>query len=248
MQPEIQLGPLELKTFGICFALGFFAAGLVLTRRLKELGKPPDWSYEIVFAALVGGIVGSRIDYLAQNWDTVSDDLLGNLFSGSGLVWYGGVVGGAVGVLLWAWRRDWLSLTLLDAAAIPLALGYAIGRIGCQLSGDGDYGEPSSLPWAMSYPEGTVPTTEEVHPTPVYETLAMGLVALLLWRWRDRFRPGVLFGVYLVLAGAERLLVEFVRRNDDVVAGLTLPQLVSLGMVAAGAVLVARLGRQPRTA
>jgi phosphatidylglycerol:prolipoprotein diacylglycerol transferase len=248
VQPEIQLGPLELKTFGICFALGFFAAGLVLTRRLKELGKPPDWSYEMVFAALVGGIVGSRIDYLAQNSDTVSDDLLGNLFSGSGLVWYGGVVGGAVGVLLWAWRRDWLSLTLLDAASIPLALGYAIGRIGCQLSGDGDYGEPSSLPWAMSYPEGTVPTTEEVHPTPVYETLAMGLVVLLLWRWRDRFRPGVLFGVYLVLAGAERLLVEFVRRNDEVVAGLTLPQLVSLGMVAAGAVLVARLGRQPRTA
>ena len=76
----------------------------------------------------------------------------------------------------------------------------------------------------------------------------MGFVVLLLWRWRDRFRPGVLFGMYLVLAGTERLLVEFVRRNEEVVAGLTLPQLVSLGMVAAGAALVARLGREPRTA
>jgi phosphatidylglycerol---prolipoprotein diacylglyceryl transferase len=248
VQPEIQIGPLELKTFGICFALGFLAAGALLTRRLKELGKPPDWSYEMIFAALVGGVVGSRIDYLAQNWDQVSDDFLGSLFSGSGLVWYGGVVGGAIGVLLWARWRGWLSLTLLDVSSIPLALGYAIGRIGCQLSGDGDYGEPSSLPWAMSYPEGTVPTTEEVHPTPVYETLAMGLVVLLLWRWRDRFRPGVLFGIYLTLAGAERFLVEFVRRNDEVLAGLTLAQLVSLVMVAAGAALVARLGREPRTA
>ena len=94
---------------------------------------------------------------------------------------------------------------LLDLAAAPLALGYAIGRIGCQLSGDGDYGRASDVPWAMSYPDGTVPTTEEVHPTPVYETLAMGLVAWLLWRWRDRFRPGVLFALYLVHVRARAL-------------------------------------------
>src|SRR3954470_14736867 len=248
VQPEIHLGPLELKTFGICFALGFLAAGGLLTRRLRELGRPPDWSYEIIFAGLLGGVVGSRVDYLMQNWDKVSDDLLGNLFSGSGLVWYGGVVGGTIGVLLWAWRRDWLSLALLDLTAAPLALGYAIGRIGCQLSGDGDYGIHSGLPWAMSYPDGTVPTTQEVHPTPVYETLTMGLVALLLWQWRDRFQPGGLFGAYLVLAGLERLLVEFIRRNDDVVAGLTLPQLVSLAMIAGGAALVASLRREPRPA
>ena len=248
MQPEIHLGPLELKTFGICFALGFLVAGGVLARRLRELGKPGDWSYEITFAALVGGILGSRIDYMVQNWDKVSHDLLGNVFSGSGLVWYGGAVGGAVGVLLWARRRGWATLTLLDVAAVPLAVGYAVGRIGCQLSGDGDYGIASSLPWAMSYPEGTVPTTQEVHPSPVYETLAMGFVALLLWRWRDRFRPGGLFGLYLVLAGMERLLVEFVRRNDEVVAGLTLPQLVSLAMIAGGTALLATLRREPSPA
>jgi phosphatidylglycerol---prolipoprotein diacylglyceryl transferase len=233
--PEIHLGPLDLQTFGICFAAGFLVAGAILARRLRELGRPPDWAYEIIFAGLIGGVVGSRLDYLVQNWDQVSDDLLGNVFSGAGLVWFGGLVGGAIGVLLWARWRGWLGLSLLDACAAPLAAGYAFGRIGCQLSGDGDYGVESGLPWAMAYPDGTEPTTEEVHPTPVYETLAMGLVALVLWRLRDRFAPGVLFALYLVLSGVERLLVEVVRRNDSVVAGLTLAQLVSLAMIAAGA-------------
>jgi phosphatidylglycerol:prolipoprotein diacylglycerol transferase len=242
MLPEIELGPLTLQTFGICFALAFVAAGLLVARRLKELRHPPDWAYEIVFAAVIGGLVGSRIDFLVQNWDDVSDDLFGSLFSGSGLVWFGGLVGGALGVLLWARWRGWLSLGLLDACAPALALGYALGRVGCQLSGDGDYGEPSDLPWAMAYPEGTVPTTDEVHPTPVYETLAMGAVALVLWRLRDRFAPGVLFAIYLILAGLERLLVEIVRRNDSVLAGLTLPQLFSLAMIAAGGAWIARAG------
>ena len=240
MQPELQIGPLELKTFGLCFAAGFIAAAMVLARHFKELGKPVDWAYEMIFAGLVGGVIGSRLDYLIQNWDEVSDDLLGNLFSGSGLVWFGGLIGGALGVVLWAWRRGFLGLQLLDVAAVPLALGYAIGRVGCQLSGDGDYGVESDLPWAMAYPEGTVATTEEVHPTPIYEALAMGLVALVLWRLRGRLAPGMVFALYLALAGLERLLVEFIRRNDDVALGLTVAQLVSVGMLAIGAAWLVR--------
>jgi phosphatidylglycerol:prolipoprotein diacylglycerol transferase len=234
LQPELQIGPLELKTFGLCFAAGFIIAAAVLARHLKELGKPADWAYEMIFAALVGGVVGSRLDYVIQNWDDVSDDLLGNLFSGSGLVWFGGVVGGAVGVVLWAWRRGYLKLELLDVAAVPLAVGYAVGRVGCQLSGDGDYGVESDLPWAMAYPDGAVATTDEVHPTPIYESVTVGLIALALWHLRGRLAPGMVFALYLVLTGLERLFVEFIRRNDEVVAGLTLPQLVSLAMMAAG--------------
>jgi phosphatidylglycerol:prolipoprotein diacylglycerol transferase len=189
--------------------------------------------------------VGSRAYYLAQNWDDVSHDVVGNLFSGSGLVWYGGAIGGALAVALWArWRGFW-GLRLLDLAAPGLALGYAIGRIGCQLSGDGDYGEPADLPWAMSYPDGTVPTDDQVHPTPVYETLAMGLVAWLLWQWRDRFRPGILFALYLVLSGLERFLVEFVRRNEQTVAGLTTPQVESLVLMAVGTVWILAVSRRP---
>jgi phosphatidylglycerol---prolipoprotein diacylglyceryl transferase len=239
VQPEISIGPLDLQTFGICFAFSFVASGLVMGRRLRELGKPADWTYEMVFAALIGGLVGARLDFVIQNWDEVSDDLLGNVFTGTGLVFFGGLLGGAIGVILWARWRGWLGWPLLDAAAAPLAIGYAVGRVGCQLSGDGDYGVASDLPWAMAYPEGTVATTEEVHPTPIYETLSMGIGALVLWRLRDRFAPGVLFGLYLILAGGERFLVEIVRRNDSVVAGLTQPQLISLVLLALGAAIVA---------
>jgi phosphatidylglycerol:prolipoprotein diacylglycerol transferase len=202
----------------------------------------------MVFAALIGGLVGSRLDYVIQNWDKVSDDLLGNIVSGSGLVWFGGLVGGAIGVILWAHWRGFLGWQLFDTAAVPLAVGYAIGRIGCQLSGDGDYGTSSDLPWAMSYPDGTVPTTDDVHPTPVYETLAMGLAGVVLWRLRDRFAPGVLFGLYLMIAGVERFLVEFIRRNEEVVAGLTQPQLISLVLMGLGAAIVAVRRDVPRAA
>jgi phosphatidylglycerol:prolipoprotein diacylglycerol transferase len=246
MQPQIHLGPITLQTFGICFAAGFLAAAAVLSRRLREIGRPPDWTYEIIFAGLIGGLIGSRVDYLIQNWDKVSHDLLGNLFSGSGLVWFGGALGGTIGVVLWARWRGWLGLQMLDAVAVPLTLGYAIGRIGCQVSGDGDYGTKTNLPWGMPYPHGTVPTTNDVHPTPIYETLAMGLIALLLWQLRDRFRPGVLFGLYLVLSGLERLLVEFIRRNSDAALGLTLPQLISVAMILAGAAWIAARGLRPR--
>ena len=244
MQPEIHVAGLTLQTFGLCFALAFIAAGALIGKRLRELGKPVDWAYEVILAGLIGGIVGARIYFIVENYDDVKNDLLGNLFSGSGLVWYGGAIGGAIGVGLWAWRRGMLDVALLDLCAAPLALGYALGRIGCQLSGDGDYGQPWNGPWAMAYPHGTVPTNVPVHPTPVYETLAMGFVAYLLWRLRDRYRTGVLFALYLVFAGLERFAVEFIRRNPDVVLGLTQAQLLSVGMIAAGTAWLALAARR----
>jgi phosphatidylglycerol:prolipoprotein diacylglycerol transferase len=243
VKPEISLLGLELKTFGICFGLAFLASGAVVGRRLVELGRPVDWSYEMVFAALVGGLVGSRVYWLIQHPGELTD--AGSVFGGSGLVWYGGLLGGALGVTAWAWRRNMLGVGLLDLCAPALAIGYAIGRIGCQVSGDGDYGSPTDLPWGMAYPDGVVPTTVDVHPTPIYETVAMGLLAWILWRHRDQLKPGLLFACYLLGAGTERFLVEFVRRNDEVVLGLTAAQLESLGLMAAGAtwlVLASRRG------
>ncbi|HSD75910.1 MAG TPA: prolipoprotein diacylglyceryl transferase family protein [Solirubrobacteraceae bacterium] len=236
MQPEIDVLGLSLKTFGLMFALGFLASGAIISRRLRELGKPEEWAYEMVFAALLGGLVGARLYWAFQHWSEVTSDPVGGLFGGTGLVWYGGALGGAAAMLAWAAWRGFLGLTLLDVCAVPLAIGYAIGRLGCQLSGDGDYGKAWDGPWAMAYPDGTVPTEQTVHPTPIYETLAMVLVAWALWRLRDRLRPGLLFALYLVLAGIERFLVEFLRRNAEAFAGLTQPQLESLLMVAAGAV------------
>ena len=213
MQPTIHVFGISIKTFGVMFALGFAAAGLVLGRRLKELGKPVDWTYEVVFASLVGGVVGAKVYFVIQHGD------LGSLFSGTGLVWYGGALGGAAAVIGWAAWRKMLNVQLLDICCVPLALGYAVGRIGCQLS-------------------GTVPTTQTVHPTPIYETILVGLIAWWLWRNRDQFRPGILFAWYLVLYGLERFLIEFIRRNSEVVAGLTAPQLESLGLIVAGVVWI----------
>ncbi len=245
MKPEIELLGISIKTFGVTFALGFVACGAVVWRRLQELDRPKDWAYEITFAALVGGVVGARVYYLIENYDQVKHDLLGGLFSGSGLVWYGGAIGGAIGVIGWMrWRRA-LELRMLDMCATALALGYAIGRIGCQVSGDGDYGIRSNLPWAMGYPHGTLPTPPgvKVQPTPIYETVAMCLVAWFLWQLRDRVRPGVVFALYLLLSGLERLLVEFIRRNSEVFAGLTAPQLESIGLMLIGAVWLAFIMR-----
>ena len=243
MQPEIEFLGLSLKTFGLCFGLAFVVSGAVVGRRLVELGRPPDWAYEMVFVALIGGLIGARLYWILANLDEVGDDVLGGIFGGSGLVWFGGLFGGAAGILLWARRRGTFNLTLLDACSPALAIGYAVGRIGCQISGDGDYGQPTDLPWGMAYPDGVVPTTDVVHPTPIYETLAMCLVAWALWRGRDALRPGLLFACYLVLAGCERLLVEFVRRNDAVLLGLTEAQLLSLVMIGAGGIWLGRAAR-----
>lgn len=236
MQPEIDVLGLPIKTFGVMFALGFLAAGAVIARRLKELGKPVDWAYEIIFAGLLGGLVGSRLYWLFEHPSEFSDDPLGSLFGGTGLTWYGGAIGGALAVVLWARRKGMLNVGLLDLCAAPLALGYAFGRIGCQLSGDGDYGKAWDGPWAMGYPNGTVPTDPgvTVHPTPIYETLAMGLVAWLLWVYRDRLAPGLVFAWYLVAAGLERFLIEFLRLNEETALGLTTAQLESLVLMAAG--------------
>jgi phosphatidylglycerol---prolipoprotein diacylglyceryl transferase len=246
MKPEIEVLGISIKTFGVVFALGFIACGALVHRRLRELGRPVDWSYEITFAALVGGVVGARGYYLIQNYDTVKHNLLGSAFSGSGLVWYGGAIGGAIAVVGWMLWRHAFNLKMLDMSAIALALGYAIGRIGCQVSGDGDYGIRSHLPWAMGYPHGTVPTPPgvTVQPTPIYETVALCLVAYLLWQLRDRVRPGVVFALYLVLSGLERLLVEFIRRNHEVFAGLTAPQLESIVLCLVGAAWLALLARR----
>ena len=246
VKPEVEVLGISIKTFGVVFALGFLVCGALVARRLRELERPVDWAYEIVFSALVGGVIGSRVYYVIQNYSQVKHDLLGSIFSGSGLVWYGGVIGGAIGVVAWMRWRGVLELAMFDMCATALTLGYAIGRIGCQVSGDGDYGICSKLPWAMGYPHGTVPTPPgvTVQPTPIYETVAMGLLALWLWQIRDRVRPGVVFALYLVFSGLERFLVEFIRRNKEVLAGLTAPQLESLVALAVGLVWLAWMTRR----
>jgi phosphatidylglycerol:prolipoprotein diacylglycerol transferase len=236
LQPEIHIFGLTIQTFGLCLGAAFLVAGWLAAKRLGELKRNVDFAYEMVFAALVGGLIGAKLWYVIETG--------GKLLSGTGLVFYGGLIGGALAVVGWARYRGELDAQLADVVAPCLSAAYAIGRIGCQLAGDGDYGKDWNGPWAMAYPNGTVPIDTPVHPTPVYETIVMGLFTVFLWRLRDRVRPGGLMAIYLVGAGLERFLVEFVRRNDAVALGLTQPQWVALGSMLAGGLWLLALYRR----
>ena len=242
MLPELHILGITLQTFGLMLALALVSSGVLVAWRLKELGLPVDWVYEIMFCAGVGGIAGAKLWYVIEKGD------IGSLFSGTGLVFYGGALGGAFAVMGYAKYRGFLDYRLFDMGAPALAIGYAVGRLGCQLAGDGDYGIPSSLPWAMAYPHGTVPTTTPVHPTPIYEFLVMGALTIWLWRRRDKVRPGELIGWWAVLAGLERFLVEFIRRNDDIWGPFSLAQFVSVLMIVVGGWWLLRVrSREPLT-
>jgi phosphatidylglycerol:prolipoprotein diacylglycerol transferase len=189
----------------------------------------------------VGGWIGARLSLIPRSWDLFAKYPVQFLLMPGGWDWYGGLAGGAVAVWLWARWQGVTFLSLVDAMAPIGALGQAIGRLGCQLAGDGDYGIPTTMPWGMSYPDGAVPTTATVHPTPIYEMAT--LLAIFAYLWVRRRQPradGDQFGRYLVLAGAGRFLVEFVRRNPVWVAGLTAFQWCALASIAIGTVLVLR--------
>ncbi len=257
-----QLGPLTITGYGLMMMVAFLMAGWAIQMDLRRRGMNEDYAADVVFAAVIGGIVGAKVWYvlLTGEWDT--------LFRRGGFVWYGGFLGGVAGVLLNGWRKRVPPRWTMELTAAPLALGYALGRVGCFLVND-DYGIPSSLPWAMTFPEGLPPTTVAnlelmhvpfppnanpaevvaVHPTQLYETALMMLAFWWLWRLREhRHGAGWLFGVYLVLAGAERFLIEFVRAKDDRLFGpISLAQVTSVLLVLVGLYVMQRL-RAPAAA
>lgn len=236
-----EIGPFKLHSFGLMVLVAFLAGAALVTRELRRRRLEPDDLDGYPLAAIIGGLVGARVYYIAEHWSTFASDPLGSIFTSAGLTWYGGVVGGAIAVLVLAHRRGQPLWSICDAFAPGLALAYLLGRVGCQLSGDGDYGPPSDLPWAMAYPDGVVPTTVPVHPTPVYEVLMMIPVVALLWALRKRpAQPGWLFGLYLVLVGAERWLAELWRVRPDKFHGMSTAQWTSCAMVLAGLWLLAR--------
>ena len=130
----------------------------------------------------LAGLAGSRLYHLLESPAEFFADPWPQLFSTMGFAFFGAVIGGFIALLLLAWRFRMAPLLMLDVASPAAALGYGIGRIGCLISGDGDYGIPTSLPWGMSFPNGIVPTTERVHPTPIYEFLVALLIFWILWR------------------------------------------------------------------
>lgn len=242
MRPILfHLGELPIPAFWTMAFLGFALAFVIVRRDLQSRGFEDTLAYDVVLYGYVGGWVGARLFIIPTAWEYFVEDPLGILLSGSGWVWYGGVVGGFLAIVLLAQRRQVPFLLLGDVIAPALAMGLAMGRIGCQLSGDGDYGIPTDLPWGMSYPNGVVPTTDNVHPTPLYEMFGCFVIFAYLWRRRLNDLPlGDTLGRYLVLSGLLRFAIEFVRRNPDWLIGLTTAQWFSVGSAVLGLWLIWR--------
>jgi len=216
-----------MNSFGVMMALAFIAAGFVAHWQFKKRGIKPDFIYGLLIAAVIGGLLGAKVHYLILH----PEEFPGNLVSGGGLVWFGGLFGAIVAVVIVTLVSKQRLAAVMDSGASAVAVGYAVGRMGCFLRGD-DYGVPTDLPWGIAFPEGLPPTTVRVHPTQLYEIAAsLVIFAIIVWVVSPRFkREGSLIFAYLVLAGIERFLVEFVRTNEGVALGLTQQQWISVAL------------------
>ncbi len=240
-------------------ATGMLVAYLILRADLARRGISPKDSGDaesLIAWPCLAGILASKVYWVLESFSEFLRDPKGMLFSQFGFTWFGGMLGGAA---VFAWiargilRRTKIPgvtfLTFMDMGATAAAMGYGFGRMGCLLAGDGDYGTPTSLPWGMSFPNGLVPTTDRVHPTPIYEFIGACIIARILWVMGSRaathlanhkeiapprFQPGMIFAAYLVLTGIARFFVEFIRLNERVLWGLTNAQLVSIACIILG--------------
>jgi phosphatidylglycerol:prolipoprotein diacylglycerol transferase len=242
----IEIGPITIYSFGAMLALAFLAATHVTSRELERHGYDGEIASKLVIWAVVGGLVGARLWSVWNDWDDFVREPLRVLLSGSGLVFYGGLAGGFVAVSLAIRRHAIPWLTAVDCIAPGLPLAHAIGRIGCELAGDGDWGRPSTVPWAHAYPNAIIgwqewlsthglPPDTRVHPTPIYEMVMYFAIFGILWSVRKRPMPaGSLLWLYFVLGGLARFAVEFVRLNSPALLGLTEAQWFSLVLIGIG--------------
>jgi phosphatidylglycerol---prolipoprotein diacylglyceryl transferase len=248
MYPFIHVGPLTLGTYGLLVATGLICAFFVLRADLARRGIAAD-AEAIIGITGLAGLAGSRLYHLLESPAEFFANPWPQLFSTMGFAWFGAVIGGFLALWLLARRFQMPVLLMLDVASPAAALGYGIGRMGCLISGDGDYGIPTSLPWGMSFPNGIVPTTQRVHPTPIYEFLIAVAISWILWNIGGRAsktpsQSGIVFASYLLLTGLARFLIEFIRINPPSFFGLTNAQNASLASILAGVILGGSLHRK----
>ena len=257
MIPFLHLGPLTIPTFGLMVATAMLCAYFVLRADIERRGIAQDKSSAAAtaeaFIALpcLAGIAGAKLYHELQSPREFFAHPLQQLFNQYGFAWFGGLIAGFAAFAWLAWMRRIPLFEMFDAGSPAAALGYGVGRIGCLLSGDGDYGVPTSLPWGMSFPNGLVPTTQRVHPTPIYELIVACVIAIFLWRLGSRqiaarssaaqasgpLPRGAVFAAYLALTGLARFLVEFIRINPRSFLGMSNAQAAGLLSVIGGAAL-----------
>jgi phosphatidylglycerol:prolipoprotein diacylglycerol transferase len=250
MYPYLHFGRFTVGTFGLLLWFAAVCAGYVLYRNFRRFGIQAD-AIGIVAYTTVLGVVGAKLWHVFETPHLLMRHPAAMLFDRAGFAWYGGLVAGVL-TLMWQGRAAGTgTLGMLDLASPAAAVGYGMGRVGCLVSGDGDYGRPTNLPWGMSFPNGLVPTTQRVHPTPIYELIAALVIAWIVWKWtlgkHGRRPAGEVTGLYLILAGMARFLVEFIRINPRVDFGMSNAQVASLGSMAAGALLMLWARRHARS-
>lgn len=270
MYPELfSIGPIKFHSFGAMLAVAFLVANYLLSKEIERKKIYPDVSSTVTFLAIVLGIAGSKLFHLMENFDRFVRNPIGEIFSAGGLTFYGGLIVATIGNLIYLRSQKIPSLRFLDAAAPSLMIGYGIGRIGCLLAGDGCYGQPCDLPWAMTFPNGyvstlaaenpelamrfrqlfpgvEVPNDIPVHPTPLYELLYSLIFFAILWKLRTVPKPaGWLFFVYLILQATGRFLVEFIRLNPPMWFGLSEAQVIALTMILIGVFGLWRISKEP---
>jgi phosphatidylglycerol:prolipoprotein diacylglycerol transferase len=236
-----RIGDIEITSFGVFVAIGALV-GLWMLRRELRRARLPEEGVDAAIAGVIGGMAGAKLLWVFEH---LGEQPVADLvFSRGGMSWFGGFAGGVLaGVVVMRWKRLPI-LGVVSAATPALAAGHAIGRIGCLLVGD-DYGSPTTLPWGIAFPEGLPPTAVPVHPTQIYEALALTPVVVLLMRWRRERRPDAfVLGMYLLLAGTVRFAIEFLRINERVLGPLSVAHLASLAVIVAGALLVFRRSGQ----
>ena len=257
MHPRLfEIGPFTVYSYGLMLGISFIIASLLLTSELKRKKLDPEMGSTITLIALFGGVAGSKILFLIEEWRYFIADPFGMAFSPGGLTWYGGFLLVAGLLYVYAGKKRIQFLTIADATSPGLLWAYGIARIGCHLSGDGDYGYPTTLPWGTDYsngtfppslafrrfpeitskfPNGIVPDTTLCQPTPVYEFIICSILFFILWQNRARIAgTGRMFMWYLIAAGSERFAVEFLRINPKMLFGLSEAQLISIVLILSG--------------
>ena len=235
-----KIGPLKIGSYGVMVAIAFLTCTWLLRKEFQRKNFPPDWANTIIVVAAISGIIGARIYFILEYFDDFLHDPLGMIFSGSGLTWYGGFILAFIAVIITLRRLPAPTLVLVDLISPLLLLGYGIGRIGCLLAGDGDYGPPSHLPWAMAFPNGLVPTDVPVHPTPIYETIFSLILFSILWKNRKREYPtGAMLGAMLIFYGIERFVAEFWRVTPKILWGwMSMAQILSIIAILGGSIWI----------
>jgi phosphatidylglycerol:prolipoprotein diacylglycerol transferase len=259
MHPVIfSFGGITIYSFGLMMGISFLIGNYLLTKEFKRRKLHADLASNVTLIALIAGVSGSKLLYLMENWKFFVQDPIGMTFSPGGLTFYGGFILATISVYVYSKQKNIKFITIADSAAPALILEYGLARIGCHLAGDGDYGFPSNLPWATDYsngtyppsaafrnfpevtslfPNGIVPDNTLCHPTPIYETVICSLFFLILWKNREKWNAeGQMFSAYLILAGIERFSVEFFRLNPRMLIGLSEAQIISLILIAIGAI------------